>query len=390
MEWFKNIWNPKSLVVVFLQFEGDAMIFSALKYKGLRDDISTENEAMRFDSFDEIVKHFGKSVPYHIQVSGKGVLSRKIKNGSGAIESLVISGNVEDFYFTSYSDEMNIVASFFRKSLLDEVLLLADALKLHLLGITSGLVPLFSLDDDFKLNLEYSIQKQDGKILDFTKSEESKKYFSWNDKQVSKEQLIAYAIYNQLAVSNDGYETSEQESYELKRENYRQYTQFKVLGLSLLGIIFLALTINYIYQGSLNNQIAGLEADLSVSNQSLSLLDQLEQEKQRKEQLVFNAGVNSSKFLAFYLDEIGRTVPGKIYLTDLELFPLESKLKNKHKVEVKKKNIRISGNTPENTILDDWIERMNRFAWIKAIQLLNYSKTEHGNADFMLSLTIEN
>ena len=65
-----------------------------------------------FDSLEELVKFYGKSTPYHLHVLGTGVLSRKISNAPNFKEDLIISGNLEDFNFTTYNDGQSIVASF--------------------------------------------------------------------------------------------------------------------------------------------------------------------------------------------------------------------------------------------------------------------------------------
>jgi Tfp pilus assembly protein PilN len=171
---------------------------------------------------------------------------------------------------------------------------------------------------------------------------------------------------------------------EVAEENYSQFAQFKVYGASALIGIFLALLGNYFYQNHLNNDIAQLEQDLMMSNDNLALLERLDQEKIRKKQLVSTAGVTSSRFLSYYLDEIGRTVPKDINLQEIKLFPLSSKMKNKQKIEVNQEQILIEGTTTGNEVLDNWIEKMDRFEWVSSIELLNYLKGDNGRAEFKL------
>ena len=171
-------------------------------------------------------------------------------------------------------------------------------------------------------------------------------------------------LFNITKLRGDSY-SSDTEEAEASSENYRQFSQFKWYGVSIIGAILLSLIINYFYQNHLNQRIAELELDLSIHNQNLSMLDLLKQEKTRKEQLVLSAGVNANNFLSFYLDQLGKSVPGAITLNEMTVFPVKGKLKNKRKVEVDQQVIQIMGMTRGNEVLDDWMEQMNRFEWVK-------------------------
>jgi len=387
MEWYKNIWTPRSMVIIFIQFKGKEAQLTALKCKRKQTQMP---DTMHFDTVEDVIKHFGNSVPYHLHVMGTGVLSRKTVSIPTYKEELVISGNFDDFIFTTYNDGTTIAASFFRKELIAAAASEIEEQKLHVLGITSGSVPLFTLIEEEEITFDFMLSKRGDKIQEFKRAESAVSKITWRDAFFTQKQLLAKALFSSLRSSNEHYANSEEDKNGTAKENYRQFSQFKTFGVAMLSMILLALMVNYFYQNSLNSQIAQLELDLSISNDNLSLLDRLEQEKLRKEQLVFNAGVNTSRFLSFYLDEIGRTVPKNINLHELNVFPLESKLKNKHKIEVDKESIRISGSTADNEVLDDWIEKMDRFEWIKSIELLNYLKNEQERADFKLIIRVSN
>ena len=153
-------------------------------------------------------------------------------------------------------------------------------------------------------------------------------------------------------------------------------------------MILLSLLINHFYHNSLNNDIAQLEMNLSVHNENLSLLERLSQEKMRKEQLIASAGVNSSSFLSYYLDKIAESIPKSITLSDMTVFPVVGKLKDKQKIEVNQKSIGIAGITPENVVLDDWIEKMDRFEWVESVELLNYLKSSEESAEFEIEINL--
>lgn len=381
---FKDIWTPKSYVIVFIDH-----VKGTNEYGALKVDARTQPDgdtAKRFESLDEIIRFYGKNKAYHFHVSGGAVLTRSISYHSNYLEDLIVSGNTDDFYFTSFNDETTVVSSFFRKDLIKNERDYLEEKGIMLTGISSGEVPLFALlESDGAIEADHHISLRSGMITDFRRNENrNPEKALWEGTNVNKRQLIALSLLaDKGTLVSTGYEerTAVQANLVAKRK-------FQVFGVLVIGSILLSLLGNYFYLNHLNQDIAQLETDLSVSNDNLALLERLEQEKLRKEQLVLSAGISSDKFLSFYLDEIGEEVPESIKLQSLELFPLTGKLKDKQKMEVDQHRIEITGTTKNNEILDDWIERMDRFSWVKGIEVLNYLKNDNGEADFKLKIQL--
>jgi len=388
MSRFTQIWRPRAMVFIFLQVVDQQRNFRAVKCKMRRQAPNRVDEARLFESMEDLVKHFGKSAAYHLHVTGSGVLSRKIESLPNYMDELIINGNPDEFLFSTFDDGSQMAASFFRKALISDELDFIDAQKLHLLGISAGLSPLFLLGEDLRVFLDFSVVKEKGRIVDFQRMDKPSEKTVFEGSSVKADQLICASLIGFYIQNSAEYLFSDAERFASADTNYRQFNQFRRTGVTVVSLILFALLANYFYVNRLNSNIAQLELDLSAGNESLSLLERLEEEKRRKEQLVLSAGVNSPRFLAFYLDEIGKTVPDQINLQELQVFPLDGKLKNKQKVEVVKDAIRISGSTLGNEVLDDWIELMDRFEWVHGIELMNYLKTEGERSDFLLMITL--
>lgn len=388
MNWYQKIWKPKTIIIVFFEFNTQGVRYSAIKKSVISKKDATS--PMNFDSLDDVIKHFGQNTPYFFHVLGKGVLSRKIELTKNFKNNLIINGNSEDFIFSSFHGLNHIASSFFRKVLIeDELSKSSKAIEIDLLGINCGEAILFTLLGNQRIELNTILEKREGEIVVFSKNPNPIDNCVYQGQRVTAVELTSKAIIDHLIQKNDSYSSSNNEVDKTSFENYAQKTQFKVFGLVILSTIFTSLLINYFYQNILNSQIAQLELELSVSNENLSMLDRLEQEKYRKEKLIINAGVNSTKFLSFYLNEIAKTVPSEIQLVDLDLFPLSGKLKNKRKIEVNQHQIIIQGVTQGNIAMDDWMERMDRFDWVKSVELINYmNNSEDGNSIFTLSITL--
>ncbi len=388
MNRLKNIWRPRTMVFVFIHFVDKTPEISAVKCRMKAAGPEEVEQPGRFDTLEEVIAHYGKSRAYHLHVVGSGVLSRRIESLPNYMDELVINGNPDEFIFSVYDDGSALLASFFRRSAIGEMLEQLGEQKIHLLGISAGLSPVLCLAEDLHIHLDHSLVKEQGKIVSFGRAEKASQRTQFEGSFVTAEQLIIAGLIRQYMEPCEEYMSSEVTHFAPADENYRQFNQFRIMGVVIVSGILLALVVNYFYVNHLNSQIAQLETDLSVSNENLALLNRLEEEKTRKEQLVLNAGVNSPRFLSYYLDEIGKTVPEQINLQELLVFPLEGKMKNKQKVEVNREAIRIAGSTPDNEVLDDWIERMDRFEWVKGIELMNYLKNEGNRSDFLIMITL--
>lgn len=371
MQLFKHIWSPKRMCIVFVEINGEEQALSALLVGKKCVNLGT------FDSLESLVKKAGSGRAYHLHVSGSGVLTRKVEALPNYKEQLIISGKSDAFHFTSFTDAQYIAVSFLRKALTETLETTFRTNKWHLLGVSSGEIPVCAAETDVYYKGLFTIEVTEGKIKQFERN-------TLPNAAVDKT-AIAQSVLNAYKRDAPGLSWT---SYVAALENFKEFTQFKSIGLGLLMLILCALFTNYLYQNHLNNAIAQLESDLSMSNSNLSMLDRLEQEKERKEQLIASAGTASPRFLSYYLDEIARTVPSTVDLQELSLFPLQEKLKNKQKVEIDYNQALVLGNTPNNMILDDWIEQMDRFEWIAAIELLNYSKMNEDEASFKLLITL--
>lgn len=388
MKLFQNIAGPNKLVLIFVQLNKDGNSYFSVLVRS-KNKIA-DNEIRQFDAMESLVKHHGLSKAYWIHVSGSGVLSRLVDRASGYKEDIIINGDKDDFMFSSFTDGEKSIVSFVRKNTLDQIREELKNLKTHVLGISCGPIPtLLLLENSESIEAEFKITLKQGLISDFVRNDAKQETLLFRNEYVSEKQLIASAIYTNLQANKEGFEfclAPEETTFE--RNEYNQHRRFTVFGVSSVISILLIVLVNYFYINHLNNEVAQLETDLSMSNDNLSLLDRLEQEKARKEQLIETSGISGNNFISYYLDKIGQSVSPTIYLRNMVVFPVEEKLKEKRKVTVDTKKIEIEGLTNSSVVFDDWIEKMNRFEWVKSVEVLNYTKINDSQAEFKLIMVL--
>lgn len=390
MNWTGNIGAPKKYIVVSAHYEGGKYTLKAGK-------VSAAGETLEaFGTYaepEEMVKHLGKEHPYWLQLEGTGVLTRLVETDADYKRDLILNADPEEFYFTAVHSESKGVVSFVRTSVAQELIATLEEQKIYLVGVSCGFAPLTMLaETDGMLELDYRLEVRKGHFLQLDRNKEQSSRMIFEGVYRDTHELLALALAKggcfQRLKQGEEQRVIQAHVFTERLNEYREYRKFKFFGIAGVSLILVLLLGNYFYLNSLNQEIADKEAELALSNSNLSILNQLEQEEIRKQQLVVNSGVSSNHFIAFYLDEIGKSVPKQIRLSEMVVFPLKEKLKDKRKVEVDQKKIEVSGWTSDNVILDDWIEDMDKAAWVQSIELLNYQKMANNDAGFKLIILL--
>lgn len=114
---------------------------------------------------NELVKKAGKSLPYVIHLTGFGVLTRITELVPMYKESLLVTGNEDDFYFSCFECRSTVGVSFIRKSLVSELIDALREQKVFIWAIHTGPVPLLALaGETTTLKTDYLIEVANGDL----------------------------------------------------------------------------------------------------------------------------------------------------------------------------------------------------------------------------------
>lgn len=369
----KDILKLKRFISVLVLIQGTERVYyaSLVKAKG-------DNEPFtQFSSIEDIIEHYGKNSPYSIHLLGSGILTRFIDRSDNYQNDLIITGDKNEFIFNTYTDNKKSLVSFFRSNVVEPEIQILEDNNCHIVSVSGGyaILPLIDLNLNYKGKVE--IQCRDNQLVNFEKGTED---------SLTGLLRLNNAILAHLSKQDDYFDKTE--VVKESKENFKQFLLFKTLGLTIVGVLLMALIVNKIISHQVNNEIADLEARLSISNSNLSLLNRLTEEETRKKVLLNSGGGLSNEYISKYLDDISRTVPQQIDLLKLTVFPIDGNLKDKQKISVDNNVIRVSGEAKNNQILDDWLEQLNRISWLHAVEVIAYSKNEHGIGEFSLLIKI--
>lgn len=373
---------PKKYNLILIHNQtGNALLY----FVGINSQ-TTAHDPAAFESMEEILKKADKTVPFIIHVRGAGILARSVENAPNYKERLLVSGREDEFYFNSYERSGSILVSFTRKNVIDEFLRPIEAIKgfVWALYIGPSILP-------FKLEKLNTIQSD--YVLSFPTSDQvilSKNEQELTEKQILTTYLEAIIQYTFQKVDHPDsfYQAIDEETFKKTRSNYKDYRQFRVIGLSILAFFLVTLTINYFLVNHLNQVAVDYEEEIAGYQDNFAIIDRTKQEKQRKLILFQNSGMQSGNLLSFYADEVGSTVPKEIQFTEMELFPLVQQLKPKHKVETDNTRITVQGITLNSKILDDWMEDLEKKEWVQSVEVINYSRLDDRNSIFHIIIHI--
>lgn len=385
MKIWDNIWRANKMVLVMINLE------DSTRYHASIVDIRKVSDTPRFSEFDsleDVVAFYKRRNPFHLHFYGAGVLNRKLLAQGNYKEAVIVGGAIDDFIITECITEQYSYVSLFRKAILNPFFEELTIKKCSVFGITSGYVPMLVNEGAFVFSGEYYVRKSENEEIEFTKNSLEK----LSNRGYFKDQffkLISNGVSNNYLLNEQRLLTSELPFQKLNKEEFINLKKFKTLGVLNMLLIFSFVFGNYFYQNNLLSDIAEREQNLLISTESLSLLDRLSDEKARKEQLIVEAGINNSRYISQFLDELAESVPSKITLDKLSIFPLQNAMKEKQKIQIEKNLIYVQGSATNNKIMDDWIEKINFLEWSESVELMAFKVSEQEVSEFTLLIKVK-
>jgi Tfp pilus assembly protein PilN len=370
---------PKNCVCIFVHIDQGGPILYATKLS----DKNVFEDPLSYSDITSVVRVFGKRLPYILQVSGLGVLTRLVEATQGYKDQLILQSDKNTFYFNSYFDDAEVLVTFFRKSLTEELEKELVAHRVQLVGIYAGLVPVIYSATTAISAFGYHLQISGGKMQQLERMEEE--YPILESMVLAQRGLLEmYRSYTSTQWEQGLSEEDEQRA----KEECSQQTKFYRLAYGVVILVFTLLLANYFVQRTLYSEIQELENTISLNNSNLTLLGQLQNEQSRKAELVETSGLLHPELLSFYADKLMGTVPSGITLQEVALFPLKEPLKEEKRVVLEQDQLRVMGSVSSSEVLDDWMERINRFSWVQNVELIDFLQQNAANGSFELLVKV--
>lgn len=384
MEALKQILKPKTFNVLIVDFSKDHAVSAFVVQRKKNWEVSSE---INYKNIEDFCKNTKSNNPVLLHCKGKGVISRNTESHPNLRDNLTVNGDKLDFYFNELHQDQAYV-SMVRKDKIEPVIKVLNTFHHIIYNFSIGPFILQVLSEKGKIENDYLLEINESKIKSFSQNKDGIKSFNFNDKLLNGDQQ--YALASVLVLSEDEGWTFPftKEEISINRKESAEKRKFALFGVFILSFFLLLLFSNYLYQGYLNQENADLEGEISVYAGNLSQIEQLNSEIERKTALVSSSAVSSANYLSYYIDQIVSSVPNAIKLSNLEVYPLTDKLKQKRRISLDE-SIEVVGVVANSRVMDNWVLELEKLSWTRKIQIINFSRAEDSKSAFEIKIFIK-
>ena len=96
---------------------------------------------------------------------------------------------------------------------------------------------------------------------------------------------------------------------------------------------------------------------------------------------------NGSKS-AYYLNQIMRSLPETLLISDYTFQPLNTRIKPNKPIALSEHIIVISGRSNDSALFSKWISRLEHISWITSIDIVDYGSVSNTVSNFEIKIVI--
>lgn len=345
-------------------------------------------------SFDELVGKLEKNTPVWLSVTGRTIISKKLDNDPKEryLNHLLPNAREDEFLVNVVSAGENSV--FISAIRFDQFNQLTDALRkagFPVLGYSLGVTSLsflyqLNLIKDSKVEVPgYILTTESGEVSEIKLSEKVEtSFYSVGGAKLDSRIILAFSTALAYMINHSGVGQVTNDLFVSDEDNYVYKRMQHSITMAALVILFQALLINFYVFSYFNDKHQSLSDELSYQKVFFSQKDSLQKEINFKTSLVNQMGLADNTKYGYFVDRIAATVPASVTLNKMIVNPLTEKVKINQPVEYKKFVV-IEGESSGSIVLNQWVNTLDTFAWIKDIEIVRYEKTGR-NGEFELKI----
>lgn len=349
----------------------------------------------------ELSSQFENSPPLAISLTGRWVLSRKIKrtentSDQALLHAILPNAIADEFYMQRYECDTDYeFISVIRKQALTPVLDAFREARLNVVSLTLGpfdlhsIVPLLSHKNSALETLQYNIETEKGYITHIQNSTVIAAMPSYDLGGVNcpAEYVIAFASAFAYLTDSATHSIDIPEIQKQKSE-FQYQKRFRKTGFIYLIVLFSLLVGNFAIFFYLNDDNKKIQAQVSVDATTIALLERLHKQLMERQEFLNKNGISNSSRLCYYADRIAASVPEGITLTGLDINPATED-EDAQKLTYRSQYIHISGQTKYSLEVNDWIKAIKKWPWVAESKLTDYKQdnsSTNGAFDIELKL----
>ncbi len=337
-----------------------------------------------------------KSQHFYLIVNTDQVLSKTLNgvyNEQKAIAEAFPNLNSKDFYYEVYNTSTKSFIAISRKEYVDNLLNSYKKQEYNCIEFSLGNLAIAQLKDIVDVN---NLQTSNSRI-NFVENEidainsvtvVSETEYNLNGLNLTNNSVLPLAgiisYYTQQSLTDSNFLELSTTLF----SDFKQQRIFKV-GLTLgLTLLFVSLMISFLLFSSYNKEINAISSELELNKTYKNSLLQLTDDVNKKERLVTDFSLSSSK-VSWYLDQLGGKLPNSITLTELHYQPLQKSIKKEKQILLEENTILIKGESAINEDFSNWINILEKLDWIENVAIKHYGTDKKSTAAFEIELKLK-
>jgi hypothetical protein len=332
-----------------------------------------------------LLQKLDKSIPVWLTVTGRTVITRKLNTdpGDNYLNHILHNAKESDFRVSfRKTSRGEVVVSAVRNEHVEEMLKNFQEHSFSVIGLSIGPSPLIlpvelDLLKDSSVSVPGYILNFQDRVLKEILTDENLENSGYRigDELIQSPLLLSFTTAFSYLLSHEGADQLVTGSYVTNDNEFSFKLLNKYLLFGSLGLIFILLLINFMGFSYYNKRQQAISELISYQEGFFVKRDSLRKEIALKTGLIKKAGLSEDTRYGFYIDRIAAAIPDGISLTECTVNPLIDKMKPEKPVQLNK-FISISGVSSGSITLNEWIDSLNKYQWIKDIEIINYKKKD--------------
>ncbi|MFI0429535.1 hypothetical protein [Mariniflexile sp. HMF6888] len=361
-------------------------------------EISSKNNELKLEkrfssnAFEDFKAKLNKDYPVILHIEGDNIINKLVENKAGYRNDLIFKANPNEFHFFEYHQNQNIFISVARKQYIESVIKQISDSHFYIIHVSFGpfvmanLLPIIK-DYDKISSLNYTLNINDKEILSFKNEQTSPKEYEINGECLNQREIPLLAAFLDYKYPNPAIEF-DTDFLDANKTEFKFKKWFKMTGIFTLVFFLITLSTSHYLKDFYLNELAEKESLNVITQQTILKVNALKDEKILKEKILLSSGIGNKSFLTKYIMDIGNSVSQNITLNAMQIIPPLKKIKTSEKMNFDMSVIKIVGACENNKSFNDWLKKLKALAWIKKIDIEDYSQETKTENTFTLSIKI--
>lgn len=371
-------------------------LFNFLQLQKQRKELVVHNK-QQFINQEAVFEIVQAQKHVFLLVNNQQVLVKKVdsyeENQLQLVQKAFPNITLNDFYYETYTNNESSFVAICRKNYIDELIATYEKNQIAIIGFSLGnlaiqnLLPFIEQDSRLYTSNAQIMVDENG-IQDIVK-EETQENYTINGLVLSTNDILPLSGILQYYLQSETLQTGVQEKYNELQTTYQQKQFFSVGLKSVLGLLLVALLVNFVFFNRYHSKINQLEGVLTINESKKQRIVQLKNAIARKKGVV--ASINSvlQSKISWYLDEVSQLVPNTILLHDMEYQPLKSRIKVDKPITYFSTQLVIKGASKNAADFTNWITELEKKEWIHKVTIKNYGKGRKQLTDFEFLIALK-